>query len=426
MGLTVSPVSKLRGSFSVSGDKSITHRAFIFSSISRSEVFVRNPNRGEDVMRTLVAMQSVGAKAREEKDGFYIKGIGLSNVKEPENILYCGNSGTTMRLLSGLFAGINGKLFVTDGDESLKKRPMKRVIEPISLMGGKIWGRKGDSFAPLAIKGAKLHGISYKMKVASAQVKSAIILAALSADGRTVIEEKARSRNHTEIMLKEFGGKIETNGKITVYPTDNLRYDELFVPGDFSSAAYFIALALIAKDADIVIKNVGVNPTRSYLLEKLKDAGGRIELFNRRIKNGEPVCDISVKSSRLQGISIDASEVPLLIDEIPLIGVIGAFSEGKTIVRGASELRVKESDRIKLTVSNLKSLGIEAEEFEDGFSVKGGRAKYGFVKTAFDHRIALSFIIFALAGEGAEIEEVKSIDISFPEFFDILERVKNG
>ncbi len=427
MGIMIQPLKQVRGEITVSGDKSITHRAYIFSSISRSSVLIRNPNEGADVKHTLSIMQSVGAESKKSKEGTLIKGIGLKNIKEPENVLDAGNSGTTIRLLSGLFSGIKDKMFVLSGDSSLRNRPMGRIITPLRKMGGEILARKNDTLPPLVIRGKKLKGIQYKMPVASAQVKSAIILAALSAEGKTMIEEGVRSRNHTEIMLKAFGGRIETNKKIVVYPAEKLENDEIFVPGDFSSAAYFIALSLIVKDAKLLIKNVGLNPTRSYLIKKLKDAGGEIKILNKREKNGETFGDIYVENSNLKGITVRKEEVPFLIDEIPLIGVLGAFAEGTTEVRGAEELRVKESDRIKLTVRNLRALGIETEEFKDGFRITGHNIRYGHVKTAFDHRIALSFIVFGLASKkGVEIEEINSINISFPDFFDTLRVIKNG
>ncbi len=427
MGIIVQPIKRIRGEITVSGDKSITHRAYIFSSISNSNVFIKNPNKGADVNHTLSIMQSVGAVAKQLGEGIKIKGIGLKNIREPENVLDAGNSGTTVRLLAGLFAGIENKIFILSGDDSLRKRPMKRVIMPIREMGGETIGRKNNTLLPLVIKGKKLRGIQYKMPVASAQVKSAIILAALSAEGKTEIEEPIKSRNHTEIMLKTFGGQIKTNKKVIIYPVEKLENDEIFVPGDFSSAAYFIALSLITKDAKLLIKNVGLNPTRTYFIKKLKDAGGKIKILNKREKNGEIFGDIYVESSNLKGITVKREEVPYLIDELPLIGVIGAFAEGITEIRGAEELRTKESDRIKLTVQNLRALGIETEEFNDGFKIMRHNIKYGYVKTACDHRITLSFIVFGLASEkGLEIEETNSINISFPEFFDTLKVIKDG
>ncbi len=433
MEVTVKRKKGLKGEVSVPGDKSITHRAFIFSLIARGETEVVNYSSAADCASTLRIVEQCGGSVvyRDEKT-VRIKSDGIFSVKEPEDVLDAGNSGTTMRLMSGLFSGIEGKLFVLSGDNSLRKRPMKRITEPLKEMGAKIFARAGGNFAPIAIYGSKLHGIRFEMSVASAQVKSAVILATLSADGKSEIIEKGITRDHTEVMLKEFGGRIETRGRaVTVYPLEKpLKGRSVFVPNDFSSAAYFIAAALITEKSDILLKDVGVNRTRSYLVEKLKKSGADIALKNTRVLNGESVADISVKSSDVSFIEVSAEEVPLLIDELPLIAVIGAAKNGAK-VSGAEELRFKETDRIKAVCENMKRLGVECREFPDGFEVyplrsnglKGGTLKGGVVSSFSDHRIAMSFAVLGLVSkEGIVINGAECVEISFPEFFELLER----
>jgi 3-phosphoshikimate 1-carboxyvinyltransferase len=422
----IEPIKKIYGEIEIPGDKSITHRAFILSTISQGVSFIYNPNLGDDTNRTLEIMRAIGGEVNHEKNGIKIKGCGIKNIKEPENILDAGNSGTTIRLLSGLFSSIENKFFVLTGDDSLRKRPMKRVIEPIRLMGGEIFGRGNDNFPPVAIVGKKLRGIEYELSKPSAQVKSSIILATLNAIDKTIIKEKIKTRNHTEILLKEFGGKIEEkNNEIVVYPETNLKGIDVYIPGDFSSASYFIILALLLNNSEILLKNVSLNPTRIYLLNLLIKNGGDIKILNESIKNGERLGDILVKSSNIKGLKVNKEEVPLMIDELPLIGAVGAFFDEGVVVEGADELRVKESDRIKVLVENLRNLNVDVEELSDGFVVKKSKnIKNGLVKTSFDHRIALSFIVFGLISKkGLVLEEVDSIKISFPEFFNILRRI---
>ncbi|MBC7194292.1 MAG: 3-phosphoshikimate 1-carboxyvinyltransferase [Caldisericia bacterium] len=425
----VNSIKKVKGEIKIPGDKSITHRGVILSAIAEGESKILNPNIGDDTQRTLKIMEEIGARFTFENDGIRVKGIGIKNVKEPEDILYAGNSGTTIRLLSGLFSSIENKFFVITGDSSLRKRPMKRVIEPIRLMGGEIYGREENNFPPISIIGKKLKGIEYELKKPSAQVKSAIILATLNATEKSIIKEKIKTRNHTEIMLKEFGGEVEEkNNEIIVYPKIDLKGREIFVPGDFSSASYFIMLGLLLQDSEILLKDVSLNPTRIFLLNLLIQNGANIKILNERERNGEKFGDILVKSSYIKKIDVKKDEAPLMIDELPLLGAIGAFLDEGVKVEGADELRVKESDRIKVLVDNLRNLNVEAEELKDGFIVrKGKNIKKEVVKTSYDHRIALSFIVFGLiSNKGVILEEVESIKISFPEFFDLLRRIENG
>jgi len=426
----IAPSNGLNGTVKVPGDKSITHRAFIFSLIADGETVVRNYGSAADCISTLKIVSHCGAEVVEKNESFVrIKSKGIFNIKEPDDVLNAENSGTTMRLLSGLFSGINGKFFVLTGDNSLRNRPMKRITLPLSLMGAKVFARKGGNYPPIAIHGSRLNGITYALPVASAQVKSAIILAGLLANGETKIIEKAVSRNHTEIMLREFGGKIAVNGReIRVLPIKGtLKGREIFVPNDFSSAAYFIAAALITKKSNVLLKEIGINETRAYLLKKLVDAGGEISVENEKTLNGEKVADIFVKSSQMKGISVDSEEVPLLIDELPLIAVIGAVSSGKTVIRGAEELRFKETDRIKAVCKNLKNLGVKCNEYKDGLEVFGGAVDGGTVESFGDHRIAMSFSVLGLVSKsGIKIKNAECVKISFPEFFGILKEVAYG
>ncbi len=431
MEVKISPANSLKGTVKVPGDKSITHRAFMFSLIANGETVVENYGTAVDCTSTLNIVSRCGAEIVEKNENaIRIKSGGIFRIKEPEDVLDAGNSGTTMRLLSGLFSGVKNKLFVLTGDESLRKRPMKRITEPLGKMGAKIFAREGGKYAPIAIYGGKLHGIKYALPVASAQVKSAIILAALTADGETEITEKGVSRNHTEIMLKEFGGKISVSGKkIFVSPFESIpKGRKIFVPNDFSSAAYFIAAALITKNSSILLKDTGINETRSYFLKKLSEAGAKVSAENIRIKNGEKIADIYAESSDLKGVSVLEEEVPLLIDELPLIAVLGAVSEGKTVIRGAKELRFKETDRIKAVCKNLKALGVPCGEFEDGLEVHGvGKIEGGSVDSFGDHRIAMSFSVLALSSKyGITVKGAECVKISFPEFFNILKGVANG
>ena len=347
--------------------------------------------------------------------------------KEPEDILDCGNSGTTMRLLSGVLAS-KPFLSILTGDSSLRKRPMRRIIEPLSKMGAFITGREENLFAPLVIKGRKLKGINYKLPVASAQVKSCIILASLFSEGKTVIEEPYQTRDHTERMLKYFGGKIEKKEtKIFIPGTQKLYGKQVFIPGDFSSASYFITIGLLVPDSEIIIKNLGLNPTRTHFLKIIERMGGKVEIIEKEKICEEEVGTIRVRyTEKLKGTEIKKEEVPLVIDEIPLIGVIASVSEGKTVVSGAKELRYKESDRIKALVSELKKLGSKIYEKEEGFEIYGvDKLKGNRVNSWNDHRIAMCLTVAGLIAEGETIvEDADCINISFPQFYEILSSLK--
>jgi len=363
----------------------------------------------------------------DEDNSVNIKGKGLYGLQEPKAILDVGNSGTTIRFLTGLLSGQNF-YSVLNGDNSIRKRPMKRVVQPLRLMGADIWGREDGHFAPLSIKGSKLNSFQYTLPVASAQVKSALLLAGLYATGKTVISEPLSTRDHTERMLETMQADIKISPpEVKIKGGTELRSTDIFIPGDISSAAYFIAAASILRDSQIIIKQVGVNPTRTGIIEILKKMGTKIDILDYQIKSNEPRADLKIEYSELKGIEIKEEMVPLLIDELPLIAVVATQAHGKTLVSGARELRVKESDRIKAIVSQLKKMGADIEEEEDGFTVNGPIRLQGAVCESYnDHRIAMSLAVAALLAEGKTvIRNSECIDISFPGFEKTLRKLIN-
>jgi len=406
----------------VNGDKSISHRVAIFGAMSNGITEIENFSDARDCYSTLECLEALGVEIEKDKI-IRIYGKGLTAFKEPISILDAGNSGTTIRLLSGLLAG-QPFFSVITGDESLRRRPMDRVIVPLSLMGGEFWARANNKYPPVAIKGRfPLRPIDYKLPVASAQVKSSIIIASLLAEGNSIITEPLPSRDHTERMLPSFGAKIEKEGNsITVYGRPNLEGQKVYVPGDFSSASFFIVAGLIVPNSRIVIKNVGLNPGRIGLLEVIERMGGKIEVKVKGESLNELFGDIYVEGSELTGTDVSKEEVPALIDELPLVAVLGAYAKGKTSVTGAEELRVKESDRIKAIVTEFKKLKIDIEELPDGFCVYGPKIPEGTdVESYNDHRIAMAL---AIAGLGArsniKIHNYECVDISFPGFWELL------
>jgi len=419
LDLKIDKPKKVKGTIIPPPDKSITHRAIIFSSIAKGKSIIENPLISDDTKRTLNAFKSIGVKFKKIKDKIIVYSDG--NFKKPKNKIYCGNSGTTMRLLAGVLAS-RKFTSILYGDKSLNKRPMKRIIEPLSLMGAKIKAKK-NNYPPLRIIGSELNPINYTLPVASAQVKSSIILAALNTKGKTIIKEPIKSRDHTERILPLFNGKIKLlKNKIVVEGKQKLKSSNIYVPSDFSSASFFIALGLIFPGAEILIKNVGINPTRTGFLKKVKNMGAKIEIINKR-NHIEPVADIKVRYSKLKSINITKKDIPLLIDEIPLIAVLATQAEGITKITGAEELRVKESDRISAVVKNLKELGSNIKELPDGMIIKGrthlkGNKKLDSFK---DHRIAMAFAILSTIIKGKII--VKNFDcvkISYPNFLEDL------
>lgn len=422
--ITVKNSQSLKGEITVPGDKSISHRALMFASIAEGDTTIKGLLKGEDNMATLKAFKQMGIRIDEHENGVVaIQGKGLHGLKEPEDFIDAGNSGTTMRLLTGLLSG-QGFFSVLTGDQYLRKRPMRRVVEPLGQMGARIFGREGGNKAPLAIVGSKLKEITYNSPVASAQVKSAVLLAGLYADGGTIVTEPTISRDHTERMLAYFGAEIKRNGAtVSIAGGQKLTGRNIEVPGDISSAAFFMVAALITKDSELLIKNVGINPTRTGIIDILQNMGGDLKITNKREVSGEPVGDILVKSSKLKGIEIKGDVIPRAIDELPVVAVAGACAEGITKIRDAKELRVKESDRIGTMASNLKGLGIETTEYEDGMDIVGGRPKVmqDVFNSHGDHRVAMSMIVAGLAADKElSVFDTECIDTSFPGFIETL------
>ena len=423
-------ITGLKGKVRVPGDKSISHRCVMFGSIADGITEVNNFLNGADCLATIRCFRTLGIDIEENGGTVTVRGKGLHGLKAPEDILDVGNSGTTTRLLSGILAGqpFDSKL---SGDESLNSRPMKRIMTPLTQMGANISSILRNGCAPLYITPGKLHGIHYESPVASAQVKSCILLAGLYAEGETSVTEPSLSRNHTELMLKEFGADIRTSHDLnstrataSVRPGRELHGQKITVPGDISSAAYFIAAGLIVPDSEILIENVGINPTRAGILKVCEDMGGDITLLNRRTEGGEKIADILVRTSRLHGTTIEGDIIPTLIDEIPVIAVMAAVAEGKTVIRYAAELKVKETDRIETVTDNLKAMGCKAEPTSDGMIITGGKLKGASIHTLLDHRIAMAFSIAALVADGnTKILDSHCVDVSYPTFYDTFEEL---
>lgn len=424
--IELNKAKRFRGEFSPTPDKSISHRAVIFSSLSKGKSVIKNFLRAEDPISTINAFRALGVDIDDIGDDIIIKGNGTFGLKEPFNIIDCGNSGTTIRLLSGVLSG-NPFFSVLTGDESLRKRPMARIITPLRQMGAEIIARAENKYPPVSIKGRKLQPLKYSLPVASAQVKSAVLLAGLYADGETEIVEPAKSRDHTERMLPAFGAEIKIDGlRVTIKGGAELTGNDVYVPGDFSSAAFFMVGALLIGDSDITIKGVGINPTRTGLLSVLKEMGAEIEMDNIRTLSGEPIADIRCKGgSELRAVDITKEKIPALIDEFPVLCVAASQATGVTTIRGAEELRVKESDRIRSMATELRKMGAQVEEFTDGLSIQGKCELKGAVIESYgDHRIAMAMSIAGLiADDTTTIHGVSSVNISFPGFFQVLRRL---
>ncbi|MCD6581741.1 MAG: 3-phosphoshikimate 1-carboxyvinyltransferase [Desulfuromusa sp.] len=426
---TVVPATGLRGELVVPGDKSISHRAIMFASLAQGESRIRGLLRGEDCLSTLKAFQNFGIEVVEKADDeLIIHGRGLDGLQEPTDVVDCGNSGTTMRLMSGILAA-QPFFSVLTGDQYLRKRPMGRVINPLISMGAKILGRDDNTKAPFAIDGGGLHPTEYRSPIASAQVKSALLLAGMQIEGTTTVYEPHLSRDHSERMLRSFGADLESfSGGVRVTGRVNLQGCGVEIPGDISSAAFFLVAGLIVPDSELLLKNIGVNPTRSGIIDILQQMGGSIELTNLRELSGEPVADLLVKSSDLRGIEIGGELIPRAIDEFPVVSVAAAFATGITTIRDARELRVKETDRIAAMCESLGALGAEIEPLDDGMRILGGNGlRGGQVNSLGDHRIAMSMAIAAL-GSTAEVEilDTACTATSFPNFWELLARVPKG
>ncbi|AKL93958.1 3-phosphoshikimate 1-carboxyvinyltransferase AroA [Clostridium aceticum] len=423
--LATSKINKIQGKITVPGDKSISHRAVMLSSISKGVSRIQGFLRGEDCLSTIACFQGLGIEIEDKGKEIIVQGKGLYGLKEPMDVLDAGNSGTTMRLLSGILAGQEFLTIVT-GDSSLRKRPMARVAVPLRKMGAVIEGRDHGNLAPLVIRGGSLKAIDYASPVSSAQVKSAILLAGLYSEGSTIVREEITSRDHTEKMLKSLGAKITTGeGKVTVEKSELYNQDEIQVPGDISSAAFFMAAAAAIPDSHLIIEKVGLNPTRTGIVDVLKEMGAEIEIDNVFTSGGEEIGDIIIKGKKLQGTSIGKEIMPRLIDEIPVIAVIAAVAEGKTIITGAEELKVKESNRITSMVTEMKKLGIQVTELPDGMEIEGNNKISGSTVESYgDHRIAMAMAIAGLfASDPVKINNSECIAVSFPEFEEMLKQV---
>ena len=425
MKLKIANKSNINTKVSVPGDKSISHRSLMLAGIASGQSRVSGLLEGEDCFSTLKCMEKLGVDITRDNSGTYIvNGVGLNGLKEPADILDCGNSGTTMRLLSGLLAG-RPFYSVLAGDRSLNSRPMDRIITPLSKMGAEIWSRQ-QGLAPLSIRGGNLASINYNSPVASAQVKSSILLAGLSTKGITYVNEPAQSRDHTEKMLKAAGVDIEINDntiKLNSSGQPELKPLDINIPGDISSAAFIIAAGLITENSRILIKDVGINQTRTGVLDALKMMGAELTIKNKRVSSGEPLADIEAFSSNLKAIEISGNLVPRLIDEIPLLALLATQADGDTVIKDAAELRVKETDRIKAISSELRKLGAEIEEYPDGMKIKGNTELKGGleVDSYGDHRIGMTMAISGLiAKDGITVNNSESIDISFPDFEKLI------
>lgn len=417
--------SALRGELSVPGDKSISHRAVMLGAVAKGTTSITNFLKGADCLSTISCFRKMGIEILESKEEILVKGKGLHGLTRPDSILDVGNSGTTTRLISGLLAGQRFDCQLT-GDASIQTRPMKRIITPLTQMGARITSIRGNGCAPLFIEGSPLTGIHYDSPVASAQVKSCILLAGLYADNITSVTEPFLSRNHSEIMLDYFGATLTTEDTtVTIYPDPILEGQKVAVPGDISSAAYFIAAGLLVPDSEILIRRVGVNPTRNGILRVCEKMGGDITLMNVSADEGEPTADILVRHSSLGGITIDGSVIPSLIDEIPVIAVLAACAQGETVIKDAQELKVKESNRIDVVVDNLKAMGVDITATEDGMVIHGGRPLKGAsIDTKKDHRIAMSFAVAGLVAEGeTHLEDGECVAISYPDFYNDLKQL---
>lgn len=414
--MVIQKIKKAVGQIKVPGDKSISHRAVMLGSLANGVTEISGFLKGADCLSTIDCFRKMGIDIDINGENVTVHGNGLRGLKKPDEMLYTGNSGTTTRLLCGILAGQNFDTSIT-GDASIQKRPMGRVVQPLSMMGAKI----ENEYCPLYITGTKLHGIDYKMPVASAQVKTAIILAGLYADGETVIHEIEKSRDHTELMLSAMGADLTVdNLDITVKPTNDLTAVNVDVPSDISSAAFFLVLGAIMPNSQITVTNVGINPTRTGIINVLKDMGADITLENVHTSAGETVADITVRSSSLKGTTVGGDIIPRLIDELPIIAVAAVFADGQTVIKDAQELKVKETNRIRAVVDEFNKCGIDITETDDGMIINGGKSIHGAdFKTYGDHRMAMSLTVLAQLADGeSTLDDSDCACVSYPTFFD--------
>lgn len=420
--MLITPITKLEGTFSIPSDKSISHRSVMFGSLALGTTHISNFLMGDDCLSTINCFRKLGVNIQIEEDTVTVEGKGLHGLTPSEDILDCGNSGTTVRLISGILSGQAFSTTLT-GDASIQKRPMKRIIKPLSEMGATLEAKE-DNFCPMTIHPHALKGICYHSPVASAQVKSSILLAGLYADGPTTVIEPAISRDHTERMLTAFGATVTREGTaVTIEPCKELYATDIVVPGDISSAAFFMVAGLITPGSDLVIQNVGINPTRRGILDVLLAMGGDITCFNEKEVCGEPICDMRVRYSKLHGTTVEGDIIPTLIDEIPAIAVAALFAEGKTYIKDAAELRVKESDRIETLHTELSKMGAHITPLADGMIIDGGYPLTGATLESYhDHRIAMALTIAACNAQSpSTLKNSDCVSISFPNFYQLLE-----
>lgn len=417
--------NRLRGEITIPGDKSISHRSVMFGSLAEGLTEIHGFLKGADCLSTISCFQQMGIPIREENGTILVHGKGIHGLKKPADILDVGNSGTTTRLMSGILSGQDFTAILS-GDASLNSRPMKRIMTPLSMMGAKIESINGNGCAPLKIRGTNLNAIHYNSPVASAQVKSAVLLAGLYADGITKVTEPALSRNHTELMLRSFGAEVTSDGlTASIAPPDQLYGQKIIVPGDISSAAFFIVAGLITPDSEILIKNTGINPTRAGILKVCEAMGANITYLNKKDDGGEPTADLLIKTSSLKGTTIEGEIIPTLIDELPVIALMACFAEGTTIIKDAQELKVKESNRIDLMANNLNAMGAKVTPTEDGMIIEGGHSLHeASIFCKYDHRIAMTFAIAGINACGkTDIIDSECVAVSYPTFFDDLDKL---
>lgn len=417
------------GRIQVPGDKSISHRALMLGALAAGQTDIEGLLVGEDPQSTAACFRQMGVTISElNPQHVVVQGIGLGNLQEPETVLDAGNSGTTLRLMLGILASHPGRFFAVTGDDSLRSRPMSRVVQPLQAMGAKIWGRKNSSLAPLAIQGQILKPAHYQSPIASAQVKSCILLAGLMVPGPTSVTEPHLSRDHSERMLRAFGAEVAVDPeacRVTVTGPAQLTGQRVVVPGDISSAAFWLVAASIVPGSDVTIENVGVNPTRTGILEALGAMGADIECLNEREVAGEPVADLRVRHAPLQACHLGGEIIPRLIDEVPILAVAAAFAQGTTVIRDAAELRVKESDRLAVMAAQLSQMGVRITEHADGLEITGGSPLHGAeLDSHTDHRIAMSLAVAAIAAQGpSRIARAETAAISYPNFVETLQQV---
>lgn len=423
--MRIKRIHGLSGEVLVPGDKSISHRSIMLGSIAKGDTEVTGFLQGADCLSSIACFRKMGVEIENNGTKVIVHGRGLRGLRKPETELDVGNSGTTTRLMAGILAAQSFSSIV-NGDASIQKRPMRRIITPLSMMGAEIRSLRGNDCTPLEIRGTTLHGIHYDSPVASAQVKSSVLLAGLYAEGETSVTEPQISRDHTERMLENFGVTVRTEAKtVVVKPVDELYAQKIVVPGDISSAAYFLAAGVITPHSCLTVKNVGINPTRDGILRVLKSMGANVTIEKTSGAIGEPTADITVSTSDLKGCVIGGELIPTLIDEIPVLAVLACFAQGETVIRDAQELKVKESNRIDVMVDNLKRMGADIEATEDGMIIRGGKALHGAkIDSYLDHRVAMSFAVAAMNAEGeTEIEGAECVNISYPDFYEDMRRL---